>query len=327
MYHFCTLFDSNFLTRGLAMYESLCEHCDCFHLYFFAFDNLCRDILKELSLKNTTVISLEEFESPELLALKPMRTRAEYCWTCSSNSIRYAIDRFGLDSCTYLDADLYFWNSPKLLLDEMADSSILITEHRYTPKYDRSKISGKYCVQFIAFRNDERGNKALNWWKDACNEWCYDRFEDGKFGDQKYLDDWLNRFEGVHVLQHQGGGIAPWNVQQFNIFEEDGRLLCRSKQSDEVFPLVFYHFHPVRFYTGGLIDLGGYPLGKNIKRLLYKPYVGHLEKIASRFKTANKSVFTNGESKLKLLNWWYCLRHLKHVYLGNALRTKDLLGK
>ena len=324
MYNFCTLFDSNFLTRGLALYESLVNHCDSFHLYIFAFDDLSHDILKELSLESTTVISLGEFESLELLAVKPTRSRAEYCWTCSSNIIRYAIDRFGLDGCTYLDADLYFWNSPKPLFDEMGGCSILLTEHRYTPKYDQSKTSGKYCVQFVTFRNDKQGNKALNWWRDACNEWCYDRFEDGKFGDQKYLDDWTERFEGVHVLRHYGGGVAPWNVQQYDIVCEGEAPICRSKESGEEFPLVFYHFHPVRFYTNGLVDLGGYPISNSAKKYLYKPYVEYLENIASRLPTTEKTVLTHGAEKLKYTNPRNVLRHIKHIYINTVFKKASL---
>ena len=47
---FCTLFDSNYLTRGLAMYESLAKHCDDFHLFIFSFDDKCLEVLKKLKL-------------------------------------------------------------------------------------------------------------------------------------------------------------------------------------------------------------------------------------------------------------------------------------
>src|SRR3990172_4580754 len=206
MYNFCTLFDSNYLSRGLALYRSLERVSGSFHLYIFAFDEKCLNVLRQLQLKHATIISLKDFEDEELLCVKPTRNRAEYCWTSTSSAILFVLERYNVEMCTYLDADMMFFDSPQPLFEEMGVASIMITEHRYSPRYNKEVLSGKYCVQFVSFRNDVRGLQALRWWRDRCIEWCYARFENGKFGDQKYLDDWTTRFEGVHVLQHPGGG-------------------------------------------------------------------------------------------------------------------------
>jgi len=71
---FCTLFDSTYLTRGLALYESLRKHCHSFHLYVFPFDDLACYILLKLNLPSLTVIPLSSLEDASLLAVKPTRT-------------------------------------------------------------------------------------------------------------------------------------------------------------------------------------------------------------------------------------------------------------
>jgi len=285
MLNFCTLFDSNYLSRGLVMYDSLKKHEKDFHLYVFAFDDKTYEILNKLSLEKVTVISLKEFESEELLAVKPGRSIAEYCWTCTPATIKYVIDNYKVDNCTYVDADLYFYSSPKVLFDEMGDNPVLITEHRYTKRYDRSQIAGKYCVQFIYFKNNMEGMKVLEWWRLACLDWCYDRYEDGKFGDQKYLDDWTTRFEGVHVLQHPGGGLAPWNIQQYQLTgERDDKLYFKTKNGNSIFEAVFYHFHYVRFYKNNLVDLGWFQLAKPVVENFYKKYICNLEEANVKIK-------------------------------------------
>jgi hypothetical protein len=278
MHIFCTLFDSHYLSRGLAMYRSLAACSSDFHLYIFCFDDITRTVLRSLKLECVTLISLPEFEDADLLRVKPTRSPAEYCWTSTASVILYVLEKTGAERCTYIDADLFFYNDPLPLFEEMGDRSILITEHRYSPENDLSALSGVYCVQFISFRKDEHGLKALNWWRNACLEWCYAREEDGKFGDQKYLDDWTGRFENLHVLKHQGGGTAPWNIQQYVITKNSSSFNGRVIKTGESFPLIFYHYHHIRFYLNGMLDLGDYRISKCVKENLYFPYLRELAK-------------------------------------------------
>jgi len=292
MYNFCTLFDSYYLSSGIALYESLKKYNANFHLYIYPFDKRCEKILRKMSLENATIIPQEEFENKRLLNVKKDRTIGEYCWTCTPSTIKYTIEKFDLDNCTYLDADLYFFCSYMPIFDELENGSVLITEHRYTSKYDVSEFSGKYCVQFMTFKNDEYGMKALNWWVDACIDWCYARYEDGKFGDQKYLDDWLTRFENVHSLEHIGGGVAPWNVQQYKIKKVKNSV--KVKKDDFEFDLIFYHFQNLRFLDKETVELTEYKIDKDVVELIYKPYIRHIAEINKKLKE-----FENGfESKI-----------------------------
>lgn len=327
MYNFCTLFDKNYLTRGLALYYSLEKHCDNFHLYIFPFDEITYSLLKQLKLSKVTLISLKEFEDEKLLAVKPGRTVAEYCWTSTSSTILYVLNNFEVDNCTYIDADLFFYSSPKPLFDELGDKSILLTEHRYSPQYNKEIKSGKYCVQFVTFKNNSEGRKALQWWRERCIEWCFNRFEDGKFGDQLYLDDWTERFDGVHVLKHLGGGLASWNIQQYNIHKKNGALYVSEKNNQVRYPVVFYHFHYLRFFTNNEIELGRRFLSDEVKEFFYKPYIFYLESMKEIVKNIDNSFDPHGSSN-KPVNWktpiLYFYRKTMGVY--NIFKLKTFIG-
>jgi hypothetical protein len=283
MLNFCTLFDSNYISRGLALLESLKKNSTAFHLYIAAFDEASYQYLEKRHDPELTVISLAEFEDEKLKQVKPGRSAAEYCWTCTPSLILFCIEKYQLPSCIYVDADMIFYDSPRLLIDEMAHKSVLITEHRYTRDYDVSSTHGKYCVQFMYFKNDVSGLTALRWWRDRCLEWCFDYMEDGKFGDQKYLNDWTDRFPGVHVLRHPGGGLAPWNIQQYSLEQTGGKIFITDKNKGGRYPLVFFHFHGLKFFTGDKVACSGalYALDATVKKMLYFPYIRCLLEIGS----------------------------------------------
>jgi len=319
MLNFITLFDKNFLSRGLCLYNSLVEHCDNFFLYILAMDLDTEEYFKQEKADNRTIIPLNQIESfyPELVDIKKGRSRAEYCWTLTPYSIQYAIKNYNLESCTYIDADIFFFGDPKVLIEAADDSSIIITEHRYTPEYDQTKTSGKYCVQFMFFKNDANGAEALEWWRQRCKEWCYAKSEDGKFGDQKYLDDWTTRFKGVYVPDHIGCGIAPWNMQQYDFFIKDGKNMVSDKVTKEQAELIFVHYHNLKnYYSGNKIiwNLGSYSISNQSKDVLYKRYINALVDIESKFEnqlisqTHKKSNIARKESFL-------------HFYLKNVFKS------
>jgi hypothetical protein len=275
-HEYCTLFDSNYLVKAVAMHCTLLRHAPDAHLPAFVFDGVAKRILDRLALPQLSVVTLAELEEFDagLLAVKGDRSPTEYCWTSTPALPLYVFaHRAEVGEVTYLDADLGFFADPQLLFDEIGDASVCITPHRYAPEHAYQEVNGIYCVQWVTFRRDERGTTALQWWHDRCIEWCYYRLEDGKLGDQKYLDDWPERFDGVHVLEHKGGGLAPWNVGRYDIREREGRLFV-----DED-PLVFFHYHRVQLRRRGghAWEPPGYPIAEHDRELVYDPYLAELD--------------------------------------------------
>lgn len=285
MLFFSTYFDHNYLSRGLVLYESLKEYCSSdFILYILATDDIAFEWLKNTKLEKVIVNSLEDLKSeyPVLNRLQKERSRSEFSWTLSSFSIQFFIKKYNLEAITYLDADLCFYDDPKFLFDELKTESVIITPHNYTPYYDQSATSGRYCVQFMYFKNNDDGNKVLEWWRAACEECCCGTPTDGKFGDQKYLDDWLSRFPGiVHEETHMGCGIAPWNIQQFDIIKENDKFIIINKITKLKEKMIFYHFHGVKEGVNNnkfIWNLNcSYEMQKDFIELLYKPYTKRLE--------------------------------------------------
>lgn len=218
MEHYVTLFDGEFLPQGLALQESLERHAGEHVLWILCMDARTEQVLRGLAKPHLRTIPLAEVETPELLAIKPGRSRAEYCWTLTSFTPLFVFERDpSAARVTYLDADLFFLRDPGPIFMEFEASgkSVLITEHAYDAEYDLSATSGRFCVQFITFVRDE-SEAVRKWWAERCLEWCFARVEDGKFGDQKYLDDWPERFpEQVHVLQREDAFLGPWNARRF----------------------------------------------------------------------------------------------------------------
>jgi hypothetical protein len=264
--HYVTLFDQGFLAQGLALHRSLRASAGegSFRLWVVCMNEEVEASLKALGLPDVGLIPLREIETPELLAVKPGRSVGEYCWTVTPFTFPAVFERApDARQVTYLDADLFFFDRPQLLLEEFARSGkdVLITDHAYAPEYDMSAKSGRFCVQFLTFRNTEAGLRVLRSWQAQCLEWCFARFEPERFGDQKYLDAWPVKFgDAVHILAQTDKTLAPWNAAHFA-----ARAPLRP---------VFYHFHGLRLVREReVLCCVGYRISAPA-RLLYDTYLG-----------------------------------------------------
>ena len=277
VHHFCTYFDHRYLKRGLALYESLQEHSGDFTLWVLCLSQQCHKTLLQINKKNIRIISLDELERyfPQLLAAKHTRTLIEYYFTLTPALPLFILKQFSdIPMVTYCDADIFFFSNPEVVFSEIGKSSIALIEHRFPPHLRHLVEFGRFNVGWISFRNDLEGLRCLRWYYEKCLECCSDLHTKQAFADQKYLDDVPTLFTKVHVIQHSGANVAPWNVDSF-LFSYKNHIIFVGDQ-----PLIFYHFHGLRRF--GPIFIMGLHAYKARSTVLFKKeiYIPYLRKMA-----------------------------------------------
>jgi hypothetical protein len=309
MKNFCTLFDSYYIHKGIALYLSMEKVCNDFTLYVMAFDEACYNKLKSFTFPNM-VVEYEggNFLSDEIKAVKAERKRNEYCWTCGSNTTYYFLTKYKLENITYIDADMMFFSSPDVVFEELKPYSVGLSPH-----FADTSLYGNFCVQFCYFKNDDKGHCALTWWKNNCLAWCYDRYEDGKFGDQRYLDMMPVMFDGVHSIENRGVGVAKWNMRDYKFLDNH-----KIDYEGTVYDVCFYHFHAVsvdyndrNIYISSKKDV----IPNGVLENMFKPY-GELMKIVYEKyldKPVRNVVITNPGMMRQII------QSLKNVFRGNKL--------
>jgi hypothetical protein len=274
---YCTYFDHNYLSRALLMIESLRRFDAETPIYVLTLSQSCEEVLRALALPRVEIIPLATLEAayPELATIKPTRTLIEYYFTLSPFLPHYLFARTDADRITYIDGDLYFYTSPKPVLDSLKDASVAITPHRFSFEFRNHEVYGHFNVAWITYRRCPEGLECLNTYKADCTAWCYDRVEDGRFGDQKYLDTWPSRYPSLKVIEHKGFNLANWNIHNYIIRTKNDIVTI----DDD--PLVFFHFASTQMEPDGRIYAFVSHRGGRSKAVLFEhviaPYLRKLE--------------------------------------------------
>jgi hypothetical protein len=203
----------------------------------------------------------------------------EFVFTLTPFLIKYALETADPgEVAVFLDADLFFFQDPVQVLECMGESDVGIIPHSYSER-NKKLLSqyGTYNVGWVGIRNSRNGHKCADWWAERCLEWCEDVPVEGKYADQGYLDQFLNLFENVKVLENRGFNLAPWNTSDQVILKNSNGLVTLGDHT----PLNFFHFHGLKRFGKWMITSQlNYrsPASKPLMEHVYKPYLRALQK-------------------------------------------------
>lgn len=275
---YCIYCDHRYLPRAQALVQSLRAFGCHDEVWLYCLTPECHRGAEALAMDNVRLLDLADLEAayPALQQVKAERTTLEYYYTCTPLVLDHAMkSRPDVDSVVYLDADLWFFDSPDRVFHVIGDAPVAIIPHNFPPRLQALERFGRFNVGWVSFRRTEEGMHCLEWWRDRCLEWCFGKPEGDRCGDQGYLNKFSEIAPNTRIITHKGCNTAPWNIENYRITERGGRIFV-----DED-PLLFFHFHGVHrafgvFYFNGHRRYGA-PLSRLMRSRLYRPYVAALD--------------------------------------------------
>jgi hypothetical protein len=278
---FCTYFDSNYLSRGIVMLGSLLKHDPSASAHVLCLDETTERVLNTQFPSRVKTIPLERVSAfdPRLPALRATRGLWAYYATHKPTFLRYVMQEYGpFEWVAFIDADTAFYGSLSPVFEEIADASIGLSPHRFSPANSESSKYGVFNAGFICFRDDPEGRLCLSDWQEDCIEWCHDMvLPDGRFMNQGYLTRWPERYRNVAIIRHPGANVAPWNLGSHRIEFANGSVTVDGET------LIFFHFSGIRRFKdgswGARYDVRPFP---GVLPKLYQPYIARIERTRKR---------------------------------------------
>lgn len=301
---FCTLVTLEYLPKCLALLASIEKNTDSFHLWICCIDDMAYDILSRMQLKNVTLLKISEIENESLRAVKGRRKKYEYCWTVKAPLIRHIFENYeNAASLLYVDSDIFLFSKPDLCFNLLKEYPVFLTCHNFSQSFKHLyKGKGRFNAGIIGFKRCNTAERYLKWWQKKCIEWCYDTVSEGRFADQKYIEEFANPHVGAYIANNLGMNGAVWNVKDAAVRLKNEDILI----DDSL--LVFYHFSSFLVLSEHEFDLWKWDrLGINDSKikLIYMPYA---EAIAKSIQTIKpyiddiSEIFADVDSKYQTSN-------------------------
>jgi hypothetical protein len=273
---YITYFDQRYPARAVIMISSLRRHDPSAEIFALCFDQPARTVISALADPMIEIIAPETIYSFDPhLATCSYRDRWPFYATHKPVLPLYVFKRRpDLVSIVHIDADMQLFSSPLPLFDEIGEASIALSPLRFSFYPGRARSYGEFDAGFIYWRNDATGLRCLADYRVDCLAWCEPRPESGgRFMNQGYLTSWPKRYPKVHIIQHPGVDLAPWNVAARRLEHAENNVFVDGR------PLVLFHFSNLFRDSSGW-RTGYSEFGNNLDRVqrwIYCPYIEQLE--------------------------------------------------
>lgn len=300
--------DVHYLSRTIALIQSLVKTSGTRQMWVYAHDEESKKALEELPYEHIKVITSQFLTSQfkELQECSLRKNRMEFLFAMTPYMILYALE-FTNSQVWYVDADVYFYRNFSILENQTTNKSILVSAHNFPSRLKSLEKYGKYNVGIIYVSGDKESLKAIEWWANKCIEDTSFFAREEVYGDQKYLDEFPKICSHFGVFEPLEICIAPWNVEN-----------C------ENFPPATFHFSGLRRYKRfsfmGLSTYGVRGKGK-YRKILYRPYNKSLDEIEIEIFGGLK-IDSRKMSRRSLLRMIHFLDFLPRCSDGNRLKIE-----
>ena len=249
-----TIVAKNYIGLGQILGQSLHRHNPEIDFQIFVSDefkakpdHLPQNVIIARSVLNQ--ISEEEWTD---MAFKYDLT--EFCTSIKPFCFEYLFS-LGYEKAYYFDPDIYVFSSIESIIQSLDSHSVALTPQiagihaNYTGEHPEwaMNVNGIFNLGFCGIRNNDWGNRVVQWWKERLRDQAFADRSVGQFTDQKWMD-WMPGFLGdqLQVLQSLGMNLAPWNYFERKVCtDKDGHIRVSYRTEDmhqRNDLLVFAHF-------------------------------------------------------------------------------------
>ncbi len=276
--NFAIAISKYYVSRCLVLIESIIKYE--VNIFILCFDADAEKLIKKnINSKKIFIFNYKEILSFDKSLKKINRSRKLIDKIVTSRPIflRYINNKFKSKDIFLLDSDIYFFSNPRLLLKYTQKSSVAYCEHDFSRnKIKLNKNYGEFNGGFVYVRFDKNGKKFLLNWSKLCKKWCEFDSKEGKFSDQKYLEDLSKKINNLKILKRPEINLAPWNIEGKKIELKKKQVYVNNNK------LIFFHFHGLRQISKNFYILGvsnyNFILPNELKKILFYNYIKKLKK-------------------------------------------------